>query len=360
MKKTYQYIVWDWNGTLLDDAWVCCRILNEMRVGRGMTPVTVAEYKKSFAFPVIEYYRKIGFDFEKEDWNTMAKEFADMYEAVRDECSLRSDARETIAKVSWLGFRQVVLSAYRQHLLEEVVDSFGLTQYFTAMVGVDNHYAAGKADRANHLVELLACPTSELLFVGDTTHDHEVATSVGADCVLVAGGHQDRERLEKCRCTVVGSLAELASLLDVSNDAAQLDQFGVASGTVSVRRRHTSFFHEKRDAIEQKLCTWADFEALETYGSLGMTTSEHVQSIASSNGTGIGKEVGDLITKLHHSHDLEAADHLCQRWKAFLIEVGRCAVLMEELPPDEHGQLYLRLQQEGQKLSRQIRQAVPD
>lgn len=360
MKRMYEYIVWDWNGTLLDDAWMCCRILNEMRASRGMSPVTVQQYRESFDFPVIEYYRKIGFDFSKEDWETMAKEFADIYELVRDECSLRDDARETIARVAWLGYKQAILSAYRQHLLEEVVESFGLRPQFTRLVGVDNHYAAGKGDKAKHLLELLGGNASELLFVGDTTHDYEVATSIGADCVLVDGGHQDRRRLEKCRCAVVDSLTELVAMLDQHGVSVDHDGSQVPTVIHTSQGTHIGFLHAKRDEIERKLCLWADFEATEIPGSCGLSTSEHVQSIAASYGSGIGREVGELITKLHHSHSLEAADHLCRRWKAFLVEVSRCAVLMDELSPDQHGQVYLRLQQEGQKLTRQIRQVVPD
>jgi phosphoglycolate phosphatase len=45
--------------------------------------------------------------------------------------------------------------------------------------------------------------------VGDTLHDFEVAQHAGIQCILVASGHQSRQRLEKSRAPVVGSLCEL-------------------------------------------------------------------------------------------------------------------------------------------------------
>ena len=62
----YKHIVWDWNGTLLDDRWLCIEAINIVLSSRGMPLVSNKNYRDVFCFPVIEYYEKLGFDFTKE------------------------------------------------------------------------------------------------------------------------------------------------------------------------------------------------------------------------------------------------------------------------------------------------------
>ena len=54
----YKHIVWDWNGTLLDDRWLCIEAINIVLRSRGMPLVSNKNYRDVFCFPVIEYYEK--------------------------------------------------------------------------------------------------------------------------------------------------------------------------------------------------------------------------------------------------------------------------------------------------------------
>jgi len=209
----YRHIIWDWNGTLLDDSALCVAILNEMLARRGMRPVAIEEYRREFDFPVINYYRGLGFDFEKESYDAIAKEFIDAYDARRFSCRLQKHAEKAVAAMARMGLKQSILSAYQQPRLEEVVEFFGMRKYFTLLVGLEDDYAHSKVESGRRLPKRLSHQPSQLLLIGDTTHDHEVATVMGADCILVVSGHQDRERLERCGSPILDSLAELLSLI---------------------------------------------------------------------------------------------------------------------------------------------------
>jgi phosphoglycolate phosphatase len=208
----YRHIIWDWNGTLLDDSAACVEILNEMLARRGMGAVTIEEYRRDFDFPVIDYYRRLGFDFEKEPYDAIAQEFIGAYDARRFSCSLQKGAKEAVAAIAQRDLKQSILSAYQQPRLEEVVEFFGMRRYFVVLSGLDNDYAHSKVESGRLLPERLGCRPAELLLIGDTTHDHEVATAMGANCILIVSGHQDRQRLEGCGVPVLGCLAELLSL----------------------------------------------------------------------------------------------------------------------------------------------------
>ena len=56
----YKHIIWDWNGTLVDDTWLCVEIINKLLKKRNLKLVTIDDYKEKFMFPVREYYIELG------------------------------------------------------------------------------------------------------------------------------------------------------------------------------------------------------------------------------------------------------------------------------------------------------------
>jgi phosphoglycolate phosphatase len=209
----YRHVIWDWNGTLLDDAWLCLEVMNGLMDRRAMQPVTAEFYQREFGFPVIDYYRKLGFDLERDPFDRISHEFIGAYNRRRLECQLFPEVRATVEAVHTRGLGQVILSAHEQRTLAELVGLLGLSAYFSQLIGLDNIYAASKAANGRaHMASLPHAP-HEVLLVGDTTHDYEVACEIGADCVLLEGGHQSRARLEACGVPVLGSHAEVLELL---------------------------------------------------------------------------------------------------------------------------------------------------
>ena len=75
----YKHIIWDWNGTLLVDRWLCVEGINQALIKRDLPPISEDRYRKIFTFPVKEYYKKLGFDFESEPFEVAGDEFVDYY-----------------------------------------------------------------------------------------------------------------------------------------------------------------------------------------------------------------------------------------------------------------------------------------
>lgn len=205
----YKHIIWDWNGTLLNDVELCCGIMNNLLTSRGMPPITVDYYRTIFTFPVKEYYKKAGHDVSDENWEILSHEFIDQYEAGKYSCSLYKSAESLLERIKNLGIDQSVLSAYSQHTLEEMIEYFGLKKYFMKLVGLDNIYAAGKIENGRKWMSMLGLQKGEVLLIGDTVHDFEVAEEIGADSLLISTGHQNREILEKCGVEVADSIEAL-------------------------------------------------------------------------------------------------------------------------------------------------------
>jgi phosphoglycolate phosphatase len=210
----YRYVIWDWNGTLLDDLSLCLGVINGMLRRRRMREVSREEYRAVFTFPVRQYYLALGFDFARESFEALSQEFIAGYEAGRPACPLQPQVRTTLERIAATERRQVLLSASAQDSLNEAVRAFELDGFFDRVSGLDNIYAHSKVETGRKLVASLSCAPAEAVLVGDTLHDAEVAQALGTSCVLVAHGHQSRARLQQQADTpVVDSLRELAELV---------------------------------------------------------------------------------------------------------------------------------------------------
>jgi len=208
----YKHIMWDWNGTLLDDSRMAVMVINETLAKRDMSTITHDQYQKIFGFPVIDYYRRLGFDFKDESFEVVGTEFIDGYEQHKYDVGLHQGVEKVLGLLSDKGVTHSILSAYKQNTLDELVGHFGLTHRFLKIVGLDNHYAHSKVENAIHWMLELALKPSEVLFVGDTEHDYEVAEAIGVDCVLIPGGHQTRDTLEDTGAIILDSINEILTL----------------------------------------------------------------------------------------------------------------------------------------------------
>ena len=202
-------IIWDWNGTLLNDIELCVLTINELLERRNLTLLSVEDYREVFSFPVKNYYQKIGFDFNIEPFEIPALEFINRYNEQVHECSLHEDAYRVLNYFQSVGISQFMLSAMKQDVLEDCLKSQQITHFFKHVSGLDNHYAASKIENGKRLISSLNLNVAELVLIGDTVHDFEVATELGCHCILIANGHQSREILQTTGTLVIDHLRNL-------------------------------------------------------------------------------------------------------------------------------------------------------
>lgn len=208
--KNYKAIIWDYNGTLLNDAQVGVASINKMLSKRDMPLLTMETYREVFTFPVKDYYQAIGFDFEKEDWDVVAKEFISNYINFLPECGIFNEARELLTQFSENKKKQFILSAMEKKMLDDSTKEEKIQGFFTEISGIDDIYASSKIDNGKNLIERYQLQPNEVCLLGDTTHDFDVAKELGCDCILVAAGHQSEQKLKDTGCKrVVSSLREI-------------------------------------------------------------------------------------------------------------------------------------------------------
>jgi len=204
-----QSIIWDWNGTLLNDMELCVSSINSLLEKRHLKKLDTKVYKEVFSFPVKDYYEAIGFDFSREDFAIPAQEFIDLYNNGVAGCELHEEAIKVLNHFKSVGKRQFVLSAMKQDMLITTLKHQNIYSYFEGVFGLDDHYAVSKIDRGKMMISKLGINKESAVIIGDTIHDFEVAQEMGISCILLANGHQSEERLKTTGVPVVANLAEL-------------------------------------------------------------------------------------------------------------------------------------------------------
>ena len=213
--KKYNHIIWDWNGTLFNDVELCAGIMNILLTQESLPNISIKKYKEIFTFPVIEYYRIAGHTFEKASFEVLGKQFMDEYEGRKDKCDLYTGVRNLLSELQKRNIQQHLLSAYEQNSLNRILKHFSIDKYFRNIVGLDNIYAGGKTHLAKKLELKIRSNGSSgnILLIGDTIHDYDVAREINSDCILLSHGHQDEERLLRLGIPVASDFEELKVLL---------------------------------------------------------------------------------------------------------------------------------------------------
>lgn len=205
----YSHIIWDWNGTLLDDVKWCMQNMNKMLSARNKRIIgSLTEYHNAFCFPVIDYYKNVGFDFEDEPFETLAKEYIDLYHGEKGyNLQLHKNAEAILKYIALKNISQIVLSASFQKNLDEQISPFNIQHFFNQILGISDIYGKSKIDIGKKYIAKTNIQRAVL--IGDTTHDFDVSQALEIDCLLVAHGHQSWEKLCSCNVPVVKNLDEV-------------------------------------------------------------------------------------------------------------------------------------------------------
>ena len=205
----YKHIIWDWNGTLLDDRWLCVEGINKGLIKRRLAPITEEKYRQVFTFPVKKYYMRLGFNFDKEPFEIAGDEFVSYYGKNFHKTNLKKDSKFVLSKIESNQISQSILSAAMQDFLSDWIIAHELEKYFFKIVGIDNQYAKGKIEQGLKLINDLPYNSEDILMIGDTNHDSDVAEKMKINCILIDHGHVNCGRLKKSGRTVLSNLKDV-------------------------------------------------------------------------------------------------------------------------------------------------------
>lgn len=206
----YSCIIWDWNGTLADDAEASRLAVNELLLRHEKLPITMEQYYQYIDTPIERFYAHL-FDLREISMDTIGQEFYEFYP--RFFTALHSGAEDVLRALQETGVAQVILTSGNRQVIHGDTTRFGIRQYFDEILGADDLLAAGKVERGLQWIRNQAISPGKMVMIGDTLHDYDVAHAMGTDCILFSGGHQAKGDLEQAGVPVIDSLKDLYALL---------------------------------------------------------------------------------------------------------------------------------------------------
>ncbi len=205
-----KYVIFDFNGTVLDDTMVCLEAENETirHFGLDREPLTLEEYKRIFTFPVKNYYEAVGFDWSKNSYEEVGAFWFSFYRRFRNDYTVHEGVIDILKENHRKGYKNILLSASSKVELLKQLDELGIRDYFDEVLGIDNIYAESKTNVALNWIR--DKDPEECLMIGDTLHDLDTAREMKVRCILVANGHQAKEILLQETDDVVDDIREIA------------------------------------------------------------------------------------------------------------------------------------------------------
>lgn len=209
----FTHVIWDWNGTLLDDAYLSFEVFRKMIIERELPECSFDRFQRIYGHPIIQLYEKAGFDFAVESFDTVARQWHNGYESRTCELALHRDSVAILDEFAERGITQSVLSALPHDILLRSLQQHGLDGYFAHVLGLDDLSAHSKVDNGRLLLQTLSIDPADVILIGDSSHDAETASALGIDCLLVSRGLEHRDRLLQLGLPVFDNFESLLDCL---------------------------------------------------------------------------------------------------------------------------------------------------
>lgn len=207
------HLVWDWNGTLLDDLPIVIEAVNRAIGIFGLNPITADVYRDHYTRPVRHFYdRLFGREVGDEEWLRLNTAFHEAYFGLAGRVDLAPGARAAMRRLREAGWTQSLLSMSPQDWLEGIVERLGLTGWFEIIDGLSGPTGGLKAAHLEEHLEALQIHGSHVIVVGDTPDDVAAARHVGALPILFHGGSHHVEVLEAESVPIAESIPDAADM----------------------------------------------------------------------------------------------------------------------------------------------------
>ncbi len=205
-------ILWDFNGTVMDDMGASAGAVNAMLEKRNLPLISEEWYTLNLIMPLEAFYASVGFDMQAERIEEVSEEF--QQECKKFPRPVFPEVLAVLEQFQKAGLRQLLFSSLHHDLLTAQAKERGIADYFEGIVGRQDRSLGGKEAAVQAYLEQHHIEPQQVLVVGDLTTDADMARYVGSPCALICKGHQHRKILEKTDAYILNNAAEIAALLE--------------------------------------------------------------------------------------------------------------------------------------------------
>ena len=209
----YKNIIWDWNGTILNDAPVAFEATIILLERYGYPTITLEYYRDNVDTPIVNFYSKI-FDFNRHNMEMLDDEWGVLYNKLSEKIDLHTGVEEILRLFADKNINQIILSAFKTNEITKYARKFSIEHYFDDILGTQNIVMESKTVRGRRYMQEHGFALEQTLYIGDTVHDYDTARGLGVDCILFSGGQQSPKLLKQCGVPVFDDFNNGKNLID--------------------------------------------------------------------------------------------------------------------------------------------------
>ncbi|MCL5733385.1 MAG: HAD family hydrolase [Patescibacteria group bacterium] len=199
-------VLFDWNGTVLNDIPVWHESVKEIFCVYGKNPPTIAEYFSELEGDYLQIYQSRGIVASRDELNAIYEPF---YEAHISEAVLFPSAKDVLLLLARLGIRIGLVTAQKENLVSPLLDKFGLSDLFW-------YKAFHALDKKSAIQRIVAdadvCPEN-CYFVGDAPSDIRHGKKAGIKTIAFLGGYIPESLVISAKPDTIHYFREIVSMM---------------------------------------------------------------------------------------------------------------------------------------------------
>lgn len=211
--KKYSTIIWDFNGTLIDDVYAALGAVNDMLTKRNQPVITLDDYSKNVDIPIWKFYERVFIPGTITPDEAIS-EFATGYDKYIKSYPVMDGAVKILEHFRTLGKTQLIVSASHIDKVTAQLKNLNLYQYFTDILAMNDYNCTDKTFLAQQYLREKGISPESVVCIGDCIADWQMSKVLGCDCILNTKGHQIRRELSVTDAVIVDSLEEILSIIE--------------------------------------------------------------------------------------------------------------------------------------------------
>lgn len=204
----FDCIIWDWNGTIIDDAHIACEAVNDILSDLGRPNIDMEQYYHFMRDGMDSYYDYLFYP-DKVPFDRITVWFSKYYDERIKTARLHDGAEKVLETLSNMGITQTIVSSSHKEKVRRDAARFGVDGYFDELLGADDLLVGSKVGRARDYIKRRGFDPLRTLVVGDMMHDMEMASEIGAQYIIIPKGHQTARRLTELGAVMISDISEV-------------------------------------------------------------------------------------------------------------------------------------------------------
>ena len=214
MRKRFELIVFDWDGTLMDSTAAIVASIQAAARDLDIQPPSDERAQHIIGLGLIDALRHALPDLPVERYQEVAERYRYHFLSRDQDLLLFDGAVELIEELTRAGYHLAVATGKTRKGLARAFEVSGLGPRFQASRCADECRSKPHPQMLEELMDEIGVEPDVTLMIGDTTHDLQMARNAGVGALGVAYGAHPREILEAaCPIYCAGNVAELAAWL---------------------------------------------------------------------------------------------------------------------------------------------------